>query len=89
MALALGGRRIGLSLAPGAGLQDGQEVRPLLETVDAHLRDTLLTAATGYSKRVKDLEMRLGITACVPVLAGWAGLGSGPRLLYKAPMFDQ
>lgn len=67
----------------------GHEERPVLPTVDANLKAATLLAGTGYSQRVKDLEKEFGISPCVPALAGWAGLGSGPRLLYKAPMFDQ
>lgn len=67
----------------------GHEDRPVLQTVDANIKAATLLEGTGYSQRVQALEKEFGISPCVPALAGWAGLGSGPRLLYKAPMFDQ
>lgn len=66
----------------------GHEDRPLLPTVDAQLRAATILATLGNTRAVKDITKQFGVVPCVPALAGWAGLGSGPRLLYKAPAFD-
>ena len=63
--------------------------RPVLPTVSAQLQAADLVATLGHTARVAALEKKFGIKPCVPALAGWAGLGSGPMLLYKMPGFDQ
>lgn len=63
--------------------------RPVLPTVDAQLKASKISDTRGYTRTVKDLMNLFGIRATVPELAAWAALGSGPRLLYKAPGFDE
>lgn len=70
-----------------AGL--GHPERPVLPTVDAQLKASAIADTRGQTRTVKTLMKQFGIRATVPVLAAWAGLGSGPRLLYKAPGFDE
>lgn len=70
-----------------AGLR--HPARPVLPTVDAQVKAATMVQIWGYTRTVRDLLKKFGIRASVPVLAAWAGLGSGPRQLYKAPTFDE
>lgn len=67
----------------------GHALRPFFPTVDPQLKASNILLTLGRTRRVNDLENQFGIRACVPALAGWAGLGSGIRRLYQVPAFDQ
>lgn len=58
-------------------------------TVRARLTCAVLRSVAGSSQQREALQREFGIHPRVPCLAGWAGLGSGPQLLYVAPGFDR
>lgn len=66
----------------------GQEDRTVLPTVDVQLRAATALSVPCNTRAVRDLTKRFGVVPCVPALAAWAGVGSGARLLYKAPSCD-
>ena len=63
--------------------------RDVHETVRAQLRDVLMGDFRGSSAMRTETETAHSLNSMVPALAAWAGLGNGPRMLYRLPGFDR
>jgi len=63
--------------------------RDVQEAVRAQLKKATMGAFRGAAVRRAELEMEHSINSVVPPMAAWAGLGNGPRTLYRLPCFDR
>lgn len=63
--------------------------RSVIPTVNAQLNTASLAATSGCTETVRALGMESNTCPVIPVIAAWDGLGSGLRLLNKAPGFDE
>lgn len=63
--------------------------RDLKETVGAQLRNATTSRFWGSQARRAEVELAHSLNSVVPALAAWAGLGNGPRMLYRLPGFDR
>jgi len=63
--------------------------RDVHETVRAQLRNVLMGNFRGAGAMRTEAEMAHSLNSMVPALAAWAGLGNGPRMLYRLPGFDR
>jgi len=58
-------------------------------TVRAQLRNVLMGDFHGSCAMRTEAKMAHIVKSMRPALAAWAGLGSGPRMLYRLPGFDR
>jgi len=63
--------------------------RDVHETVRVQLRNVLMGDFRGAGAMRTEAEMAHSLNSMVPALAAWAGLGNGPRMLYRLPGFDR
>jgi len=63
--------------------------RDVHETVRAQLRNVLMGDFRGAGAMRTEAETAHSLNSIVPALAAWAGLGNGPRMLYRLPGFDR
>jgi len=63
--------------------------RDVHETVRAQLCTVLMGDFRGAGAMRTEAEMALSLKSMVHALAAWAGLGNGPRILYRLPGFDR
>jgi len=63
--------------------------REVHETVRAQLRNVLMGDFRGAGAMRTEAEMAHSLNSMVPALAAWAGLGSGPPMLYHLPGLDR
>jgi len=63
--------------------------RDVEETVSAPLGNVKMSNFLGGATRRTDVELDHSLSSVVPAMAAWAGLGSGPRMLYRLPGFDR
>ena len=59
------------------------------ETVRAQLKNATMGAFRGAAARRAEVELDHSFNSVVPTMAAWAGLGNGPRMLYRLPGFDR
>jgi len=57
------------------------------ETVRAQLKNAMMGSFRGAEARRADVELEHSFNSVVPAMAAWAGLGNGPRMLYRFPGF--
>ena len=55
------------------------------ETVRAQLDNATMRDIWGAAARRTEVELEHILNSVVPEMAAWAGLGSGPRMLYRLP----
>ena len=58
-------------------------------TVKSQLSNATMGTFWGAASRRAEVEMEHSLNSVVCALAAWAGLGSGPRMLYRLPGFDR
>jgi len=63
--------------------------RNVLKTVKLQLKGARMRGIRGNGVVINAIETANSIHCVVPALAGWAGLGSGPLLLYQIFGFDR
>ena len=63
--------------------------RDVDETVGAQLDNATMGDFRGAAARRTEVELEHSLNSVVPAMAAWAGLGSGPRMLYRLPGFDR
>jgi len=63
--------------------------RDVQETVRAQLKNATMGTFWGAAARRAAAEFKHSLNSVVPAMAAWAGLGNGPRMLYRLPGFDR
>ena len=63
--------------------------RDVDETVRAQLKNATMGSFRGAAARRAEVELEHSLNSVVPAMAAWAGLGNGPRMLYRLPGFDR
>jgi len=63
--------------------------RDVDETVRAQLKNAPMGSFWGAAARRAEIEVEHMLNSVVPGMAVWAGLGKGPRMLYRVPGFDR
>ena len=63
--------------------------RDVQETVRAQLKNATMGTFWGAAARRAEVELEHSLNSVVPAMAAWAGLGNGPRMLYRLPGFDR
>lgn len=63
--------------------------RDVEATVGAQVSNATMGRFWGSQARRAGVELAHRLNSVVPALAAWAGLGSGPRMLYRLPGFDR
>jgi len=58
-------------------------------TVKSQLSNATMGTFWGAASRRAEVDMEHSLNSVVPALAAWAGLGNGPRTLYRLPGFDR
>jgi len=58
-------------------------------TVKSQLSNAKMSTFWGAASRRAEVEMEHSLNSVAPALAAWAGLGNGPRMLYRFPGFDR
>lgn len=58
-------------------------------TVAAQLSNATIRRRWGSQARRAEVELAHSLNSVVPAMASWAGLGNGPRMLYRLPGFDR
>jgi len=57
--------------------------------VSAQLGNVNTSNFWGAATRRTKVELAHSLNSVVPAMAAWAGLGNGPRMLYRFPGFDR
>jgi len=63
--------------------------RDVDETVRAQLKNSTMGSFRGAAARRAEVELEHSLNSVVPAMNAWAGLGNGPRMLYRFPRFDR
>jgi len=63
--------------------------RDVDETVRAQLKNSTMGSFRGAAARRAEVELKHSLNSVVPAMTAWAGLGNGPRMLYRFPRFDR